>query len=60
MSEHRVIDDTQGFGEYALEYPLSHGQTRLWFLDKLWSGNSFYNLPLAVQLPGNLNHHAFG
>jgi FkbM family methyltransferase len=35
--------------------PLSYAQQRLWFLDQLDSGNSFYNVPTAVRLTGPLN-----
>ncbi|MBD1938351.1 non-ribosomal peptide synthetase [Microcoleus sp. FACHB-68] len=35
--------------------PTSFAQQRLWFLDQFESGNSFYNLPAAVQLKGQVN-----
>ncbi len=34
--------------------PLSFGQQRLWFLDQLDPGNSFYNVSAAVRLEGPL------
>lgn len=38
-----------------LENPeLSFSQQRLWFLDQLAPGNLFYNIPLAVEIRGNL------
>jgi amino acid adenylation domain-containing protein len=40
------------------EMPLSYAQERLWFLDQLQPGNSFYNLPVAMQLTGELNYEA--
>ncbi len=35
--------------------PLSFSQQRLWFLDQLAPGNLFYNIPLAVEIEGNLD-----
>jgi len=37
------------------ELPLSFGQQRLWFLDKMEPGNSAYNILAAVRLLGNLD-----
>ncbi len=34
--------------------PLSFAQERLWFLDRLEPGSSFYNVPLALRLSGHL------
>lgn len=39
-------------GEFA---PLSYGQRRLWFLDRLQPGNPVYNLSFAVRASGALN-----
>ncbi|MBA3531020.1 MAG: AMP-dependent synthetase, partial [Ardenticatenales bacterium] len=35
--------------------PLSFSQQRLWFLDRLASDNTAYNIPVAVQITGNLH-----
>ncbi|ATB48587.1 non-ribosomal peptide synthetase [Corallococcus macrosporus] len=35
--------------------PLSYGQTRLWFLDRLEPGGTAYNLMLALQVEGHLD-----
>lgn len=37
---------------------LSFAQQRLWFLDQLQPGNPIYNLPLALQLKGELHTSA--
>ena len=36
-------------------FPASFAQTRLWFLDRLFPGNSFYNVAIALCLSGSLN-----
>ncbi|HEY6804818.1 MAG TPA: amino acid adenylation domain-containing protein [Pyrinomonadaceae bacterium] len=37
---------------------LSFAQQRLWFIDKLSSGNTVYNIQVAVRLRGHLNYRA--
>jgi hypothetical protein len=36
------------------DLPLSHAQERLWFLDQLAPGQSFYNIPAALRVRGEL------
>jgi amino acid adenylation domain-containing protein len=36
-------------------FPLSFAQARLWFLDRLQPGNTFYNIPVALRLQGRLD-----
>jgi amino acid adenylation domain-containing protein len=40
--------------------PLSFGQQRLWFIDRLQPGNPAYNIPLALRLRGGLAPGALG
>ena len=37
------------------DYPLSFAQERLWFLDRLITGNPFYNVPLVLKMKGSLD-----
>lgn len=39
-------------------FPLSFSQQRLWFIDQLYHGSSFYNIPSAFHLTGQLNIRA--
>ncbi|WP_353931424.1 non-ribosomal peptide synthase/polyketide synthase [Okeanomitos corallinicola TIOX110] len=40
------------------EIPLSYGQQRLWFIDKLEPNSASYNLPAALKLQGELSIEA--
>jgi len=42
----------------SADLPLSFSQQRLWFLDQLQPGGSFYNIPSAFKLKGQLNFEA--
>ncbi|GAB1540090.1 hypothetical protein NUACC21_27590 [Scytonema sp. NUACC21] len=35
--------------------PLSFSQQRLWFIDQLYQGSAFYNIPIAFHIQGKLN-----
>ena len=41
-------------------FPLSFGQERLWFLDRLDPGSTAYNLPAHLRLEGDLDIAALG
>jgi len=62
----RLIDDARKSGRRVQDFPLqptprtaslplSFAQQRLWFLDQMEPGSSFYNIPAAVRLRGDLN-----
>ncbi|MFP5288579.1 MAG: condensation domain-containing protein, partial [Thermoanaerobaculia bacterium] len=40
-------------------YPLSDGQERLWFIDRMLPGNAAYNIAAAVEMAGPLDLAAF-
>ena len=39
--------------------PLSHAQQRLWIIEQLNPGTAAYNIPLALQIDGQLDKQAF-
>ncbi|MEW6498350.1 MAG: condensation domain-containing protein, partial [Cyanobacteriota bacterium] len=41
--------------EEVFVFPASFAQARLWFIDQLVPGNTFYNVPTALRLSGSLN-----
>ena len=41
--------------EEVFIFPASFAQARLWFIDQLVPGNTFYNVPTAFRLTGSLN-----
>lgn len=41
--------------EEVFVFPASFAQARLWFIDQLVPGNTFYNVPTALRLTGELN-----
>jgi amino acid adenylation domain-containing protein len=41
--------------EEIFVFPASFAQQRLWFIDQLVPGNTFYNVPTALRLTGSLN-----
>ncbi|HEX3131505.1 MAG TPA: non-ribosomal peptide synthase/polyketide synthase, partial [Thermoanaerobaculia bacterium] len=45
--------------EHREDLPLSFGQERFWFLDRLAPGSSAYNIPVALRLEGILDVPAF-
>lgn len=42
--------------EEVFIFPASFAQQRLWFIDQLVPGNTFYNVPTALRLTGSLNY----
>lgn len=41
--------------EEVFVFPASFAQQRLWFIDQLLPGNTFYNVPTVLRLTGSLN-----
>ncbi|MCF2149900.1 amino acid adenylation domain-containing protein [Desmonostoc muscorum LEGE 12446] len=47
--------DTIPKRQISNKIPLSFSQQRLWFIDQLYRGSSFYNIPIAFHIKGKLN-----
>ncbi|WP_414582644.1 non-ribosomal peptide synthetase [Scytonema sp. PCC 10023] len=47
--------DTIPKRQVSRNIPLSFSQQRLWFIDQLYHGSSFYNIPIAFHIKGQLN-----
>lgn len=47
--------DTIPKRQVSKNIPLSFSQERLWFIDQLYHGSSFYNIPIAFHIEGHLN-----
>ncbi|MBW4673819.1 MAG: amino acid adenylation domain-containing protein [Desmonostoc geniculatum HA4340-LM1] len=50
--------DTIPKRQISQNIPLSFSQQRLWFIDQLYHGSSFYNIPIAFHIKGQLNINA--
>ncbi|MFN6461416.1 MAG: non-ribosomal peptide synthetase [Nostoc sp. DedVER02] len=47
--------DTISKRQISQYIPLSFSQQRLWFIDQLYHGSAFYNIPIAFHIKGKLN-----
>ncbi|WP_308404109.1 non-ribosomal peptide synthetase [Streptomyces rhizosphaericus] len=45
-------------GERPAHVPLSHGQRRLWFLNRMYGSSALYNMPVALRLRGEFDAEA--
>ncbi|MCA1993235.1 MAG: amino acid adenylation domain-containing protein, partial [Coleofasciculus sp. S288] len=56
-NSHTVTEEKLNSPEEAevFVFPASFAQARLWFLDRLFPGNPFYNVSAALGLTGSLN-----
>ncbi len=46
-------------GDETSELPLSFGQERLWFIERLVPGSAAYNIPLVLELSGDFDRGAW-
>lgn len=53
-----LADSRPGEEDDGVAFPLSFAQQRLWFLDRMAPGNSFYNIAAAYRLSGRLDQTA--
>ncbi|MBD2344914.1 non-ribosomal peptide synthetase [Anabaena subtropica] len=51
----KLKTDTIPKRQVSKNIPLSFSQQRLWFIDQLYHGSSFYNIPVAFHITGQLN-----
>ncbi|MCC5615049.1 amino acid adenylation domain-containing protein [Nostoc sp. CHAB 5836] len=51
----KFLADTIAKRQKLNNIPLSFSQQRLWFIDQLYHGSSFYNIPIAFHIKGQLN-----
>ena len=50
--------DKPNSSNLTIRYPLSYAQKRLWFFDRLETGNNVYNMPISLRINGALNYLA--
>ena len=57
LIESGVIQPTQKIQpqDHNLPYPLSSAQERIWLANAMKPGSTFYNIPLATQINGNID-----
>ncbi|MBH8571754.1 amino acid adenylation domain-containing protein [Nostocaceae cyanobacterium CENA369] len=51
----KFLADTIPKRQTSENIPLSFSQQRLWFIDQLYQGSPFYNIPIALHIKGQLN-----
>ncbi|MDZ7967881.1 MAG: condensation domain-containing protein, partial [Nostoc sp. DedSLP03] len=51
----KIKSDAIPKGQTSQNIPLSFSQQRLWFIDQLYHGSAFYNIPIAFHIKGRLN-----